>query len=116
MPARSSITWILGRAVAVLLLSGLAGATFVRLAPGFGTDERALDTRLSAETRAAIAREHAQERDPVRFYGRFFLGLARGDLGRSVVYAQPVSLLIRERTATTISAVVAGLAAGWSAA
>ena len=38
------------RLLVVLLLGGLLGATLVRLGPGFGLDERELDTRLSAET------------------------------------------------------------------
>ena len=47
------------RLLLVLLLGGLLGATLVRLGPGFGLDERELDTRLSAETRQAIHAEHA---------------------------------------------------------
>ena len=33
-------------ALAVLLISGLLAATLVRMAPGFGMDERMLDARL----------------------------------------------------------------------
>jgi hypothetical protein len=40
---RRSLAWIVGRAIVIVLISGLAGATLVRFAPGFGLDERALD-------------------------------------------------------------------------
>jgi len=42
------------RLLLVVLIGGFLGATLVRLGPGFGTDERELDTRLSAETRQAM--------------------------------------------------------------
>jgi hypothetical protein len=35
----------------VLLLAGLLAATLIRMAPGFGMDERLLDARLSAGAR-----------------------------------------------------------------
>lgn len=92
------------------------GAALVRLAPGFGIDERALDPRLSARSLEAIERERAAERNPLTFYGRFLVGMLRGDAGRSVVFAQPVGRLISERAPETIQTVLAGLAYGWSAA
>jgi peptide/nickel transport system permease protein len=108
--------WIAGRGVAILLISGLAGAALIRLAPGFGSDERALDVRLSAESVKAIEREHKGEENPVAYYIHYLGGLLRGEAGRSVVYSEPVGLLIRERAPATMQAVGAGLAGGWSAA
>jgi peptide/nickel transport system permease protein len=113
---RRSPAWIVCRAVVIVLISGLAGATLVRLAPGFGIDERALDPRLSAESRAAIAREHASERSPLGFYIAFLGGMLRGDAGRSVVFSQPVMQLVAERAPETLRSVAAGLAVGWIAA
>jgi peptide/nickel transport system permease protein len=113
---RRSPGWILCRGIVILLISGLAGATLVRLAPGFGIDERALDTRLSADSLQAIEREHNEERNLLKFYVRFLGGLLRGDTGRSVVFAQPVGPLIRERAPRTFHTVIAGLGYGWSAA
>jgi peptide/nickel transport system permease protein len=116
MPSRGSPLRVLGRAVAILLLSGLAGATLVRLAPGFGIDERSLDPRLSAQTLQAIEHRSARDRNPLSFYVRYLSALVRGDAGRSVVFGEPVSALIAARAATTVREVLGGLAAGWLAA
>jgi peptide/nickel transport system permease protein len=113
---RRSASWILCRGAVILLISGLAGATLVRMAPGFGLDERLLDTRLSADSVRAIQREHLSERNPLTFYVRFLGGLLRGDAGHSAVFAQPVGSLIRERAPQTLKTVLAGLVYGWSAA
>src|SRR5258708_3531068 len=102
--------------IGILILSGLGGATLVRLAPGFGIEEQALDARLSAETREALEGRHAGERNPLVYYAHFLAGLVHGDAGRSVVFGQPVRDLIRDRAATTMAAVAAGLAVGWCAA
>jgi peptide/nickel transport system permease protein len=50
------------------------------------------------------------------FYVHFLGGLLRGETGRSVVFAQPVSTLIRERAPRTFDTVMAGLGYGWGAA
>ena len=44
-------------ALVVLLISGLLAATLVRMAPGFGMDERMLDVRLGAASLQAIERQ-----------------------------------------------------------
>jgi peptide/nickel transport system permease protein len=111
-----SPAWILCRGVVILLIAGLAGATLVRFAPGFGIDERTLDPRLLAPSLDAIGREHAGERNPLAFYLHFLGGMLRGDAGRSVVFAQPVGTLIAERASRTFRTVIAGLGYGWSAA
>src|ERR1019366_8307024 len=108
--------WIICRGIGILVLSGLGGATLVRLAPGFGIDEQALDARLSVQTRDALERRHAGARNPLVFYAHFLAGLFHGDAGRSVVFGQPVRDLIRERAGATIVTVGAGLAVGWCAA
>src|SRR5262249_9150129 len=97
LPARQSWIWICFRALAVVLLSGISAAALVRLAPGFGTDERALDPRLSSSTLRAIEHKHALETSPFRFYVQFLAGLAHGEAGRSVVFQEPVAQLILER-------------------
>ena len=113
---KNQTAWIVGRGILILLISGLVGATLVRLAPGFGTDERVLDPRLSSRTLESIEREHVAEQNPLTFYVRFVGGLLRGDAGRSVVFAQPVGPLIGERAPRTFHSVVAGLGYGWSTA
>jgi peptide/nickel transport system permease protein len=113
---KATPAWIVCRAIGILFLSGLAGATLVRFAPGFGTEEQALDPRLSAQSREALERSHDAERNPFVFYLNFLKGLAHGDVGRSTVYGQPVGDLVRDRARTTLVEVGAGLAAGWIAA
>jgi peptide/nickel transport system permease protein len=113
---RRSPAWILCRGALILLIAGLGGTTLVRLAPGLGIDERALDPRLSAHSLETIEHEHAAERNPLTFYVRFLGGILRGDAGRSVVFARPVGPLIRERASRTFRTVMAGLGYGWSAA
>jgi peptide/nickel transport system permease protein len=116
MLSRGSPVRVLCRGLAILLISGLAGATLVRLAPGFGVDERALDPRMSAQSLQAIERQYARDGNPLAFYIRFLTGLIRGDAGQSVVFGEPVGRLIRERFPTTIHEVLAGLGIGWMAA
>ena len=88
----------------------------IRMAPGFGIDERVLDPRLSRQSLAALARQHDAERNPLTFYLHYLTGLAHGDAGTSVVFGQPVAQLIRERAPATLRTVALGLAVGWVAA
>ncbi len=107
-----TVARVIGRGTAILLLSGLAAATLVRLAPGFGMNEAALDPRLSAETQQALQREYGSD-NAFAFYGRFFGRLFHGDFGQSVVFGQSVRVLVTERAGTTLQAVSGGLALGW---
>jgi peptide/nickel transport system permease protein len=99
----------------VLLLAGLIGATLIRLAPGYDTDERALDSRLSASSVQALRREHETTGNPVAFYLRYLGGLFKGDFGISRLYSQPVAQLIRERMGVTLGSAATGLLLGWFA-
>lgn len=116
MLLRPSLFRLLGRGLAILAISGLFGAALVRLAPGFGIDERALDTRFSARSLESIAGERSGEKNPVGFYVRYLGGLLRGDAGQSVVFGQPVGGLIRERLPVTILSVMQGIVLGWAGA
>jgi ABC-type dipeptide/oligopeptide/nickel transport system permease component len=102
------------RLLIVLLLGGLLGATLVRLGPGFGLDERELDTRLSAETRQAIHAEHASENNVVTFYLRYLSGLVRGDLGFSRSLNRPISELLKQRLPVSLESLAYGVLGGVS--
>ena len=104
------------RAVVILLISGLLGATLIRLAPGSDVDERELDPRLSPESVESLRRERSHRENPFQFYLHYAGGLLRGDAGQSRLFGQPVSGLIAERLPVTVRSVAAGLAAGWCAA
>jgi len=96
-----------------LLLGGLLGATLVRLAPGFGVDERELDTRLSEQSIQALQQSHTSENNILRFYARYLNGLFHGHLGVSRSLRRPVAELFAERAPVTLRSVALGLMGGW---
>lgn len=96
------------------LLGGLAAATLVRLAPGFGEDERAFDPRLSEASIHSLQVSRASENNLLEFYWRYLRGLAHGELGVSHSLRRPVSELLSERGPVTLRLVGSGLAAGWT--
>jgi peptide/nickel transport system permease protein len=103
----------LGVWLAVLALSGLLAATLVRIAPGFGTDERLLDPRLSAASQEAIGKERTAERNVLRFYADYLGQLARGDLGTSLALNRPVTELLAERAGVSARSASSGLLLAW---
>jgi peptide/nickel transport system permease protein len=100
----------------VLLLGGLAAAALVRLAPGFGVDERMLDSRLSNTSIQAIARERGDGGNIAAYYARYLGGLLRGDLGNSVSLGRPVRELLAERAGVSLRTAGMGLGLAWTAA
>jgi peptide/nickel transport system permease protein len=106
----------LGQFLLVLLLGGLLGAVLVRVAPGFGTDERMLDARLSNASIQAISVERSEGGNTAAFYGQYLLRLLHGDLGNSISLGRPVRELLAERAGLTLRAVGFGLALAWAAA
>jgi peptide/nickel transport system permease protein len=101
------------RFVAVLLIGGLLGAALVRIAPGFGTDERMLDTRLSNASIQAIARERGADSNILSYYAQYLGRLAKGDLGESASLGRPVRELLAERASVSLRSVSAGLVSAW---
>jgi peptide/nickel transport system permease protein len=102
--------------LATVLLGGLLSATLVRFAPGFDSDERELDPRLSASSVQALRAARNEDRNVLRFYLSYMSRLAHGDLGISLSLNQPVRTLLRERAPTTLRLLVLGLAMAWVAA
>jgi len=107
-----SIQHLAQRILLTALLGGLLGATLVRLGPGFGVDERDLDSRLSAESREAIRAEHAPDNNIALFYVRYLAGAVRGDLGFSRSLNRPVSELLKERLPVTLGSLAYGALGG----
>ena len=103
----------LGVWAGVLVLSGLFAAILVRMAPGFGTDERLLDPRFSAASQDAIGKERTDERNVLRYYVDYVARLARGDLGRSLSLGRPVKELLAERAAVSARSGALGLLLAW---
>lgn len=99
---------------AVVLVAGLACASMVRFAPGFGVDDRELDSRLSSESIAALRARNAADQDIANFYLHFLGGLLRGDLGQARTFSQPVTKLLKDRASATAQNIGYGLALAWS--
>jgi peptide/nickel transport system permease protein len=113
------LRWVaarLVRFVAILLLGGLAAAVLVRVAPGFGTDERMLDMRLSNASIQAIARERGQGAHIAGYYVQYLGGLLHGDLGNSISLGRPVRELLAERASVSLEITGCGLALAWLSA
>src|SRR5579872_2831364 len=102
------------RILLTALVGGLLGATLVRLAPGFGVDERELDARLSAESQQAIRAEHARDNNIAAYYVRYLGGLLHGDFGFSRSLNRPVSELLAQRLPLTLASLGYGVAGGVS--
>jgi len=102
------------RILLTALVGGLLGATLVRLGPGFGVDEREMDTRLNAQSQQAIRAEHARDNNIALFYVRYLSGLAHGDLGFSRSLNRPVSELLKERLPLTLGSLAYGVLGGMS--
>src|SRR5437763_2243175 len=103
----------LGVWAGVLAVSGLLAAALVRMAPGFGMDERLLDARLSAGSREAIGRQRTDQEHVLRYYTGYLARLARGDFGTSVSLGRPVRELLQERAPVSARSAAAGLALAW---
>lgn len=103
---------ILSTAVLGVLLAG----ALIRMAPGFGIDEREFDLRLNDDSVRRIRAEAGAGRSLWSFYIAYGRGLATGDLGTSRALGRPVSELLRERIPVTAGAAGAGLLAAWAVA
>src|SRR5690349_13994748 len=78
MPSRGSIMRSAGLRLLVIVIflaaAGFLCATLVRFAPGFGVDERELDSRLSDRSIVAIRGAHQDEQNVFRFYAKYLAG------------------------------------------
>jgi len=96
-----------------VILGGVLTAALVRNSPGFDSDERLMDVRLDAQSRAAILAERAADHDVLRFYTRYVNAMFHGDWGVSSSLNTPVRELIRSRLPVTAEIMAIGLAGGW---
>lgn len=101
--------------VATALLGGFLSAAMVRLAPGFDTDEAALDPHLNSQSVQALRQARTEQRNIFRFYLHSLRLAIHGDLGTSISLQQPVSALLQDRFPLTLRLVSLGLLMGWAA-
>ena len=97
----------------LILAGGLITASLVRFSPGFGVEEKELDSRLTSQSIAAIQESHKSERSVVAFYMTFLGGLFHGDLGESHLFSCPISDLLRERWPVSLRSILCGLTIAW---
>ena len=100
--------------LATAILGVLLAGALIRMAPGFGIDEREFDLRLNGDSVRRIRAEAGAGRSLWSFYIAYGRGLATGDLGTSRALGRPVSELLRERIPITLGAAGPGLLAAWA--
>ena len=93
----------------LVLVTGFLASMLVRLSPGFGVDERELDSSLSSASLERIRAEHANEPGLVRGYVHYLARVVRGDWGESQSLNRPVKELVRERVSLTARTIGVGL-------
>ncbi|HZP25165.1 MAG TPA: ABC transporter permease subunit [Terriglobales bacterium] len=103
-------------AAMTVLAGGLISATLVRYAPGFGSDERQLDARLSSASLAAIRDANASERRILPYYAGYIARALHGDLGISRSLNRPIQQILAERLSITSLLAVKALLVAWLAA
>jgi len=103
-----------GKIVLIVLLGGTLGAALVRFSPGFGVDERELDSRLNEQSIRALRQRQVDENNFAVFYVHYLGRLLRGDLGISRTFERPVSELLKERFPETAKSVGLSLALAWT--
>jgi peptide/nickel transport system permease protein len=113
---RTAILRRLTLAAMTIVAGGLISAMLVRYAPGFGTDERQLDARLSSDSIQAIRNANPEERDIVHFYVGWIRRALHGDFGESRSLNRPVRQLLRERAPLTLAVAGRGLVFAWGVA
>ncbi len=92
---------------------GVFVIALVRLAPGYGIDEREVDLRFSAESIEAMRGQHVPFALALQsHFGR----MLRGQWGTSEVFGAPVDRLLSERWRTTLVSVTMGLTLAWASA
>ncbi|MGB8770885.1 MAG: ABC transporter permease [Candidatus Korobacteraceae bacterium] len=113
---RTAILRRLTLAAITVIAGGLISATLVRYAPGFGTDERQLDARLSSDSIQAIRNANSEERNILHFYSGCIRRALHGDFGESGSLNRPVRQLLQERAPVTLAVAGGGLALAWGVA
>jgi len=98
---------------ATVAVAGILTAALVRNSPGFDADERLMDLRLDAKSRALIQAEHAENHDVWRFYSRYVNAMFHGDWGVSLSLNAPIRQLVQSRLPVTAEIMAIGLAGAW---
>ena len=99
--------------VLIVLAGGILCATLVRFSPGFGIDERELNSRLNSASIAAIRASHSSNLSLPKFYAKYLRDMLRGQLGMSETFQRPISELMRERSNVSLRSLAWALPGAW---
>ncbi|HUA59788.1 MAG TPA: ABC transporter permease [Verrucomicrobiae bacterium] len=110
------LTRRIGAMLLLLLAGGLLTALMVRFSPGFETDERELDPRLSQSSRLSLEKQRAADGDAANLANRFARMVFHADLGESPSLKRPIGELLRERLPVTAEIMAIGVIGGWTLA
>ena len=102
----------------LLLLPLVALASFVLadLAPGDYFADMRLDPRMSEQSVRSLRERHGLDRPLPERYARWLGSLARGELGFSFAYGQPVAPLLWPRARNSLALNVAATSVAWALA
>jgi peptide/nickel transport system permease protein len=103
----------LARLLALMLVTSLLGALLLRYAPGFASDERELNSGLSASSIRAIRQARQADANVARFYFHYLMSVGRGDLGNSLSLNQPVRVLLIDRLPLSLRNLFLALLLAW---
>jgi peptide/nickel transport system permease protein len=114
-PAIAMVKW-LARTLAIVLLVIVGSTLLVRLAPGYLSDAREMDSRYAGAARAEISVEAARSHSLLHMLSSEIGGWTRGNAGLSRQYGVPVFELIQPRLAVTGGLMVRSLVLAWALA
>lgn len=103
----------LGRALVIVLLVMAGSTVLVRLAPGYLSDARELDSRYADAARAELSAEAAHSKSLGHMLYMEIAGWTRGDLGVSRQFEVPVQELILPRLAVSGGLMLRAIFLAW---
>lgn len=106
----------LARTIVIVLLVLVGSAVLVRLAPGYLSDAREMDSRYGDAARAELSAEAARSRSLGQILTTEIEGWMHGGLGTSRQYDAPVLELILPRLAVTGGLLVRSILFAWALA
>jgi peptide/nickel transport system permease protein len=106
----------LTRTVCIVLLVIVGSTLLVRLAPGYLSDAREMDSRYADAARAELSAEAERSSSLLPMLSRELSGWTRGDLGVSRQFEVPVRELVLPRLAVTGSLMLRSILFAWTLA
>lgn len=106
----------LARTVSIVLLVIVGSTLLVRLAPGYLSDAREMDSRYADAARAELSVEAAHSSSLLHMLSGELSGWTRGDLGVSRQFEVPVRELVLPRLAVTGSLMLRSILFAWTLA